>query len=381
MSQPRMAIVFRGIGDIGGTNNTIADHARAFVRAGYAVDLIGEKVGRGGVTPDMGRPVRIARLPLLKKQRWRWFADRADAHIASRNYDFVAGHGHNRKQTVLSMHNCLHLAHEAVHEETLDARGGLAEIHDAIFAAGEFAACICNSRLMQTDLTMRYGVDPARLPIIHPGYRPAQFNRADRARYREATRAALGCTETLLLGLVTSGDFAKRGLDMLLAAYAKLPSATREATRVLVLGKQGGAARFNRQAEALGIADRLIFVGATTTPERYFHALDICVHPARVEEFGQVVQEAMACGVPVVATRAVGAMERLPPDYVQALPDRPSVDGLAAQLADMIASAERRTAWAEAGHAAVVANTDAENFRATRALYRQYGLPVLPPVA
>ena len=53
MTAPRIAVVFRGIGDIGGTNNTIADHAREFTRQGYAVDLIGEKVHRGGVSADI----------------------------------------------------------------------------------------------------------------------------------------------------------------------------------------------------------------------------------------------------------------------------------------------------------------------------------------
>lgn len=377
MSRPRIAIVFRGIGDIGGTNNTIADHARAFVARGYDVDLVGEKVHRGGLTADMGQGVRIRRLPVVKRWRWQWFARVADRQVAARRYDFVAGHGHHHRQTVLSMHNCLHLAHEAVYGQALAPAGGLAEIHDAIFAADTFSLCICNSRLMQTDLALRYGVDSARLPIVYPGYRPGQFNRADRERYRGPVRAELGCgDDELLLGLVTSGDFAKRGLDLLLAAYARLPDATRRATKLLVLGKQGGNSRFVQQARELGIADRLIFVGATSEPQRYFHALDICVHPARIEEFGQVVQEAMACGVPVIASRAVGAMERLPQSLYDTLPERPDTETLASQMVRMIESHEARERWAEAGHAAVVDNTDAANFEATLSLYRQAGLPM-----
>lgn len=372
----RIAIVFRGIGDIGGTNNTIADHARAFIARGYAVDLIGEKVHRAGVTPDMGRPRRIRRLPLLKRRRWRWFAARADAIVSAERYDFVAGHGHNTRQTVLSMHNCLHLTHEHTTGDVLDPRGGLAEVHDAIFAEDAFAVCICNSKLMQADLAARYGVDRARLPIVHPGYRAEKFNRNDRERYRESVRAELNCGDDLLIGLVTSGDFVKRGLDILLAAFASLDTAQKSSTRVLVLGKQAGNQAFLAQARALGIADRLSFVGATDRPERYFHALDICVHPARFEEFGQVVQEAMACGVPVVSTRRVGAMERLPSSAWQALPAAPTVPGLAAQLAAMIDSAATRAYWAELGYRAVAGNTRAVNFDATRTIYALAGLPL-----
>jgi len=370
----RIAIVFRGIGDIGGTNNTIADHARAFVARGYAVDLIGEKVHRAGVTSDMGRPRRIRRLPLFKRRRWQWFAARADAMVRAGGYDFVAGHGHNTRQTVLSMHNCLHLTHEYVTGRALDPAGGLAAIHDAIFVEDRFKVCICNSRLMQNDIASRYGVDRERLPIVHPGYRPKKFNRSDRERYRQTVRAELDCGDDLLIGLVTSGDFAKRGLDILLEAYASLDASQRASTRVLVLGKQSGNQTFTRQARELGIADRLYFVGATDQPERYYHALDICVHPARFEEFGQVVQEAMACGVPVVSTRRVGAMERLPVSAWQTLPESPSVEGLAAQLTALVDSGEARGRWAEMGYDAVVGNTRALNFDATLKIYADAGL-------
>lgn len=372
--QRRIAIVFRGIGDIGGTNNTIADHARALTEQGYAVDLIGEKVHRAGVTPDMGRPRRIRRLPVFRQRRWRWFAARADAMVRAGGYDFVAGHGHNTRQTVLSMHNCLHLTHEYTTGRVLDSAGGLAEIHDAIFAENRFISCICNSRLMQGDLAERYGVDRARLPIVHPGYRAEQFNRSDRERYRQTVRNALGCGDDLLLGLVTSGDFIKRGLDILLEAYAALEMPVRNGTRVLVLGKQSGNQQFLKQARKLGIADRLYFVGATEQPERYFHALDICVHPARFEEFGQVVQEAMACGIPVVSTRRVGAMERLPRSVYDDLPEAPTVAGLSAQMGALIESAERRARLSDIGYESVVDNTRQANFDATIAIYRASGL-------
>ena len=370
----RITIVFRGIGDIGGTNNTIADHARHFRALGHAVDLIGEKVHKGGVTADMGRAVRIARVPLLGRYKWRWFAARAQRVIDHNRYDFVAGHGHHYRQHVLSMHNCLHLTHEIVHGEPLDPRGGLAEIHDRMFARGDFNQCICNSRLMQADLMSRYGIERDRLPVIYPGFRPAQFDRGDRARYRQAVREELGCSDQVLLGLVTSGDYRKRGLDLLLEAYASLETPTREKTLLLVLGKQAGTDVFAERARALGIADRMRFVSHTREPQRYFHALDICVHPARVEEFGQSVQEAMACGIAVVTSQRVGAAELLAKEMRARLPATPTVEALTAQMSELIEHAGTRQAVAEAGWEAARANTEAYNFEQTLAVYRRAGL-------
>lgn len=370
----RIAIVFRGIGDIGGTNNTIADHARHFRALGHEVDLIGEKVHKAGVTSDMGRPVRISRVPLLSRYKWRWFAARAQRVIDRNRYDFVAGHGHHYRQHVLSMHNCLHLTHEIVHGEPLDPRGGLAEIHDRLFARGGFERCICNSRLMQADLMARYGLNRERLPVIFPGYRPEQFDRGDRARYRATVREELGCGDHLLLGLITSGDYQKRGLDLLLKAYAALEAGTREKTLLLVLGKQAGTGDFAERARSLGVADRLRFVAHTRKPQRYFHALDICVHPARVEEFGQSVQEAMACGVAVVTSQRVGATELLPEALRSTLPPVPAVEPLAAQMRELIEDANARRTMAEAGWHAARGNTEARNFEQTQSVYRQAGL-------
>lgn len=371
----RIAIVFRGIGDIGGTNNTIADHARQFEALGYEVDLIGERITAAGLPDGTGHGVRIRRLPLAGRYKWRWFAGRAQAVVDRGHYDFVAGHGHHYRQHVLSMHNCLHRAHELVHGQPIHASHGLVNIHDRIFAERGFTYCICNSKLMQDELVSRYGVARDNLPIIYPGYRAAQFNRADRDRYRDTVRAELSCQSAVLIGLVTSGDFSKRGLDILLEAYARLPATTRDKTQLLVLGKLGSTAKFTDKAAELGLAERIHFVPHTREPQRYFHALDICVHPARYEEFGQSVQEAMACGIPVLTTQRVGAAELLPASYFNDLPSAPVAEQLARQLTEWVDNPDRRLAMAEIGAEAVNGNTDHANFSQTKAIYEGAGLP------
>lgn len=57
------------------------------------------------------------------------------------------------------------------------------------------------------------------------------------------------------------------------------------------------------------IADRVRFVGFQREVDRVFRSLDVLVHPAEREPFGRVVAEAMACGVPVVATSTGGIPE------------------------------------------------------------------------
>ncbi len=61
-------------------------------------------------------------------------------------------------------------------------------------------------------------------------------------------------------------------------------------------------------ASDLGIGHRVAFVGAVDHDKLplFYNAADVCVVPSHYESFGLVAVEAMACGVPVVASRVGG---------------------------------------------------------------------------
>jgi glycosyltransferase involved in cell wall biosynthesis len=60
----------------------------------------------------------------------------------------------------------------------------------------------------------------------------------------------------------------------------------------------------------------LVYRPKTRSPERHFAALDVFLYPAVFEEFGIVVTEAQAMGIPVVVSDRVGAAETLPREYL-----------------------------------------------------------------
>jgi glycosyltransferase involved in cell wall biosynthesis len=63
------------------------------------------------------------------------------------------------------------------------------------------------------------------------------------------------------------------------------------------------------KARDLGIADRVRFLGFQANPWRFMSRADVFVLTSAYEGFGNVLIEAMACGVPVVATRSPGTIE------------------------------------------------------------------------
>jgi len=131
-------------------------------------------------------------------------------------------------------------------------------------------------------------------------------------------------------------------------------------------GQPGDQARLMVQAEASGLVRHLHFTGPREDVPTLLPALDILVHLPRDESFGLALAEAMAAGLPAVATN-IGGCREVVRDGVTGLLVPPS-DSLALTkalewLLDPAEGAARRAAFGEAGRRVV-----AENFSRERQL-------------
>jgi len=147
--------------------------------------------------------------------------------------------------------------------------------------------------------------------VVHHGIDPEQFAPADKA----AIRAKLGLPEGRLIGCFGRVR-RQKGTDVFVEAMLANLAAHPDITGIIL----GRATAQHREFEqglkdrvaAAGAADRIRFCGEVTVdaiPE-WYRALDLFIAPQRWEGFGLTPLEAMACGVPVLATR-VGAFEEL----------------------------------------------------------------------
>lgn len=202
--------------------------------------------------------------------------------------------------------------------------------------------------------------DRVALARSYPRIRPECVvigNGVDIRRYRPDPQERKRMREELRLGpddrvaLFVGHEFGRKGLPIILAGLRQVP----DVTLLVVGGTSDLVKEAAREAVRSGVRDRVRFIGAVTDPRPYFHASDVFVFPSAYESYGLVVLEALACGVPVVAT-AVGCV----PDVVVpgrngaiVEPDPESVaEGIrsvlvgdtAAQAAAARASAERH-AW------------------------------------
>ncbi len=93
----------------------------------------------------------------------------------------------------------------------------------------------------------------------------------------------------------------KKAHDILFRAMASVPG-----THLLLAGEGPIREELENLAAVLGLTDRIRFLGWRRDAERLFAAADICVMPSRFEPLGNVILEAWANRVPVVAARATG---------------------------------------------------------------------------
>ncbi len=122
-------------------------------------------------------------------------------------------------------------------------------------------------------------------------------------RPRAAMRAGLGIPPDALVLLVVGELTTRKNPVLVLDALARLDAGER-APVALFAGEGAERATLERRIAAEGLAGRVRLLGFRDDVPDLLAAADLLVHPSRVEGFGYAVAEAMAAGLPVVATRA-----------------------------------------------------------------------------
>jgi glycosyltransferase involved in cell wall biosynthesis len=100
----------------------------------------------------------------------------------------------------------------------------------------------------------------------------------------------------------------KKGCDLLIEAFAR--TLGRHADWQLVMAgpdQVGWQPELHRMTERLGVADRVLWTGMLTGPEKWgaLAAAEVFALPSHQENFGIAVAEALACGTPVLLSRQV----------------------------------------------------------------------------
>lgn len=196
------------------------------------------------------------------------------------------------------------------------------------------------------------GANTDKTFLAHNTVELADFANACAASDGVALRARLGIA-TKYVVLYCGNLLDLKGVGDLIEAFSKLGES--DITLVLV-GSGKHETKYRARAKELGISGRVVFAGFAQPGDMsaYYALGDTLIVPSRKEVWGLVINEALACGVPVIATDACGAT----PDLIRdgengfVVPAR-NPDALAGAIDAYFAHPERHRAMRDAARASI----------------------------
>ena len=282
----------------------IADEA---VGRGHAVDIYARE-WQG--EPPAGAPVTV--LPsrgLTNHSRGAGFARRLAERLEGRRYDAVVGFN---KLPGLDFYYAADgcFAARARHRyprayELTPRYRSLRHLEESVFSTVSRTRIMLLSEQAGLEYRAFYDTPEERLRLLPPGLDAAHRAGPLDPERRTAVRAALGAGEQDALVFVVGSGFRTKGVDRVLVALSSLPDRLRSSTRLAVVG-HGKDTDYRRLAGGLGIAQNVVFTGGRSDVPELLRAGDLLVHPARQENTGTVILEALAAALPVLTTANCG---------------------------------------------------------------------------
>jgi len=225
---------------------------------------------------------------------------------------------------------------------------------------------IAVSKGLQDQIVEHYRVDPTRVSVIHHGIDTVRFAPSSKVARRSA-REGFGLRESDFVSLFVGGDYRRKGLPALLKAIGTLDGNA----KLLAVGIEPDQP-LRRLLQQDDLEHRVIFVGRTDDMLSCYAAADCFVLPTRYDTFSLATLEAMACGLPVIVSRAAGVSEILTDGIDSVILDRPEdCDALATQLARLAADESLRAGLGERARRMAERHSWDHVVAQTEAVYRE----------
>jgi len=191
-----------------------------------------------------------------------------------------------------------------------------------------------NEQELIKHLVANAGVDQTKLHVIYNGVDLSVFHTGN----RQAARSSLGLPQTVPVILYVGNFLPVKNPLLLIAAHAELLR-TRGAHHLLVMIGEGPLLKRARGlAKKSGIEDRVLFAGRKQPGEvaLFMQAANVLCVPSSNEGIPNVIRQALACGLPVVATKVGGVPEVLNQPFLGRMVEPNDQTALVQALTDIL---------------------------------------------
>jgi len=180
-----------------------------------------------------------------------------------------------------------------------------AAVEQAVFGINSKTLCLMISDVQTTLFKKHYGITDDRLVMLPPGIDADRRKPKNAEDIRKKFRAEHRFNEQDLLILMVGTGFKTKGVDRAVNALASLPNELRNKTYLIVVGEDD-LASYERFAAEKGVADHVRFMGGRSDVPDFLLGCDMLLHPARKDNTGTVILEAMVAGLPMLVTSVCG---------------------------------------------------------------------------
>jgi glycosyltransferase involved in cell wall biosynthesis len=215
---------------------------------------------------------------------------------------------------------------------------------------------VATSNGVAEDLTKNFGVNPDAIQVVP---NPVDLD-AVRSRAGEAVEIDVDRDTPVIVAAGRLAD--AKNYPLLIDAIAVLRRTL--PVRLLILGQGELEQSLRRHIADRQLEGAITLLGFQRNPWKYIARADVFALSSHYEGFGNVLIEAMAVGVPVVATASAGTRDIINHGVDGLLVEQHDADSLAAALAGVLSSPTRRRAMSDAARVA------AERFAAPRVIAR-----------
>ena len=281
---------------------------------------------------DIGSALKLARVALDEK------VDVIHAHVA-RDYTLasLAARRATAARLVITRHVLFPLSR--LHRRALSNVARVIAVSDAVARS----------------LRAQNLFDPEKIRVVANGVDVCRFADAREEfekSVEESVRESLeggGARRPLRVGIV--GELSEvKGQEDFVRAAAVVAERFGDAVEFVIAGEDATRvgeyrARVERLVSELGLAGRVRLLGRCDDAARLLASLDVLVSASRTEAFGMVMAEALACGVPVVATATEGAREIVEDGLTGSIVPIGDVGAMAAAVVSLLEDEGRRLAF------------------------------------
>lgn len=206
----------------------------------------------------------------------------------------------------------------------------------AVFGSQSHTVSMMISSVQRRLFEQYYQTPAERLVDLPPGIDPDRMRPADWQQQRQLFRQQLSLADDDFLLLMIGSGFKRKGVDYAIAALAALPADLRRKTHLYVVGEDK-ANPFERLAQKRHVSERIHFMGGRDDVAKWLLAADVFLHPARSENTGTVILEAMVAGLPGLVSTACGYANYVKESAAGECVDSPDdTQAFSQQLANML---------------------------------------------